>query len=177
MCKGPNIFLQHCKFPCTDSLYYKFLLKCFLLLPAVIVQAISVKATNICMMTWEEAQCLFMKENIQCSKACMHIGIGPFVKPGELIISYCVILFFEPCISFCNIKTHVAEAAQMVSMSMNALENFGRGRCIRTPQGDQHAAPLLVCHSSSCAKAERAPVGSDAFSQLGRLMNVIWFHT
>lgn len=61
----------------------------------------------------------------------------------------------------------------MVSMSMNALENFGRGSHIRTPQGYQHATPLLVCHSSSFARAEKEPVGSDAFSQLGRLMKVI----
>lgn len=61
----------------------------------------------------------------------------------------------------------------MVSMSMNALENFGRGCGIRTPQGCQHATPLLVCHSSSFVRAEKEPVGSDAFSQLGRLMKVI----
>lgn len=110
---------------------------------------------------------------MQCSKACMHIGIGPFVKPGELIISYRAILFSSHAFHFCNIKTYVVEAAEMVSMSMNALENFGRGCCIRTPQGYQHAAPLLVCHSSSSARAEKEPVGSDAFSQLGRLMKVI----
>lgn len=67
----------------------------------------------------------------------------------------------------------MVEAAEMVSMSMNALENFGRGSHIRTPQGYQHATPLLVCHSSSLARAEKEPVGSDAFSQLGRLMKVI----
>lgn len=128
----------------------------FFLICTAIAEAIGVKATNKCMMTRDAAPCLFMNEHIQCSRACMHIGIGPFVKPGELIISYCVILFFEPCISFCNIKTHVAAASQMVSMSMNALGNFERGRRIRTPQGDQHAAPLLVRHSSSCARAERA---------------------
>lgn len=82
-------------------------------------------------------------------------------------------IVFKPCISFCNIKTHVAETAELVSMSMNALENFGRGRGIRTPQGYQHAVPLSVCHSSSSARAEKEPVGSDAFSQLGRLMKVI----
>lgn len=82
-------------------------------------------------------------------------------------------IVLKPCISFCNIKTYVARAAQMVSMSMNALENFGRGFCIRTPQGYQHATPLLVCHSSSHARAEKEAVGSDAFSQLGRLMKVI----
>lgn len=82
-------------------------------------------------------------------------------------------IFFKPCISSCNIKTYVVQAAQMVSMSMNALEHFGRGCCIRAPQGYQHAAPLLVCHSSSSAGAGTEPVGSDAFSQLGRLMKVI----
>lgn len=42
---------------------------------------------------------------MQCSKACMHIGIGPFVKPGELIISYHAILFSTRAFHFCNIKT------------------------------------------------------------------------
>lgn len=133
---------------------------------AVIIQALSIKATDICIVAGDAAQCVFMKEYIQCSKACMHIGIGPFVKPGELIISYSVILFF-------NIKTYMGEAAEMVSMSMNALENFGTGCCIRTPQGYQHATPFLVCHSSSSARAEEEAVGSEAFSQLGRLMKVI----
>lgn len=82
-------------------------------------------------------------------------------------------IVFKPCISFCNIKTHVAEAAEMVSMSMNALANFGRGCCIRPPWGYQHATPLLVCHSSSSVRAETEAAGSDAFGQLGRLMKVI----
>lgn len=82
-------------------------------------------------------------------------------------------IVFKPCISFCNIKTHVAQAAEMVSMSMNALANFGRGCCIRAPQGYQHATPLLVCHSSSSIRAEEETVGSDACGQLGRLMKVI----
>lgn len=110
---------------------------------------------------------------MQCTKACVHIGIGPFVKPGELIISYRGNVVFKPCISFRNIKTNVAEATEMASMSMNALGNFGRGCCIRTPQGCQHATPLSVCHSSSSVRAEKEPVGSDALSQLGRLMKVI----
>ena len=95
---------------------------------------------------------------MQCSKACMHIGIGPFVKPGELIISYHAILFSTHAFHFATLK-HVVEAAEMVSMSMNALENFGRGCCIRTPQGYQHATPLLVCHSSSSVRAEKGTSG------------------
>lgn len=61
----------------------------------------------------------------------------------------------------------------MVSMSMNALANFERACCIKSPQGYQHATPLSVCHSSSSMRAEKEAVGSDAFGQLGRLMKVI----
>ena len=161
------ITYPHLPYLVSHKLHLSSFFSPFFLFPiAVITQALGVKATNICIVTGDAAQCVFMKEHIQCSKACMHIGIGPFVKPGELIISYSVILFF-------NIKTYMGEAAEMVSMSMNALENFGTGCCIRTPQGYQRATPFLVCHSSSSARAEEEAVGSEAFSQLGRLMKVI----
>lgn len=67
--------------------------------------------------------------------------------------SHRAILFSSHAFHLCNIKTHAVEAAEMVSMSMNALENFGRGCCIRTPRGHQHAAPLWGRHSSSFARA------------------------
>lgn len=40
----------------------------------------------------------------ESSKAWTHIGIGPFVKPGELIISYGVILFSSHAFHFATIK-------------------------------------------------------------------------
>lgn len=119
------------------------------------------------------AQCLFMKEHIQCTKSMYAHRYWPICQARRANYLIPCDIVFKPCISFCNIKTHVAEAAELVSMSMNALENFGRGCGIRTPRGDQHAAPLSVRHSSSSARAEKEPVGSDAFSQLGRLMKVI----
>lgn len=68
-------------------------------------------------------------------------------------------IVLEPCILFLNIKTHVVEAVEMASMSMNALANFGRGCRIRTPQGYQHVPPLSVCHSSSSIRAEKGSSG------------------
>ena len=144
---------------------------------AAIVQTLRVTAINICITAGAAAQCLFMKAAYAALTSMYAHRYRPICQPwrANYLIRRDIVL--EPRVSLCNIKTYVAEAAEMVSMSMNALENFGRGCCIRTPQGYQHAAPLLVCHSSSSARAEKEPVGSDAFSQLGRLMKVIWFHT
>lgn len=110
-------------------------------------------AINICITTGDAAQCLFMKAKYAVLKSMYAHRYWPICQGrGTNYLIPCDIVF-KPCISFCNIKTYVVEAAEMVSMSMNALENFGTGCCIRTPQGYQHATPLLVCHSSSCARA------------------------
>lgn len=123
--------------------------------------------------TGDAAQCLFMKATYAVLKSMHAHRYWPICQARRANYLIPCGIVFKPCISFCNIKTYVVEAAEMVSMSMNALENFGRGCCIRTPRGYQHATPLSVCHSSSFARAEKEPVGSDAFSQLGRLMKVI----
>lgn len=138
-------------------------------------QTLTVAAVNICITAagGVAAQCLFMKAAYAALTSMYAHRYRPIcqARRANYLIRCDIVL--EPRGSLCNIKTYVAEAAEMVSMSMNALENFGRGCCIRTPQGYQHAAPLSVCHSSSSARAEKEPVGSDAFSQLGRLMKVI----
>lgn len=138
-----------------------------------IIQTLRVMAIKICITTGDAAQCLFMKATYAVLKSMYAHRYWPICQARRANYLIPCNIVFKPCISFCNIKTYVVEAAEMVSMSMNALENFGRGCCIRTPQGYQHAAPLLVCHSSSSVRAEKEPVGSDAFSQLGRLMKVI----
>ena len=130
-------------------------------------------AINICITAGDAAQCLFMKAAHAALTSMYAHRYGPICQARRANYLIACDIVFKACISFCNIKTYVVQAAQMVSMSMNALGNFGRGCCIRTPQGYQHATPLLVCHSSSSARAEKEPVGSDAFSQLGRLMKVI----
>ena len=71
---------------------------------AAIVPALRVMVINICITTADAAQCLFMKATYAALKACMHIGIGPFVKPGELIISYCAILFSSHAFHFATLK-------------------------------------------------------------------------
>lgn len=146
---------------------------------AAIVQTLTVAAVNICITAagGVAAQCLFMKAAYAALTSMYAHRYRPICQARRANYLIRCDIVSEPRVSLCNIKTYVAEAAEMVSMSMNALENFGRGCCIRTPQGYQHAAPLSVCHSSSSARAEKEPVGSDAFSQLGRLMKVIWFHT
>lgn len=123
---------------------------------------------------WGDAsRCLFMKATNAELKSMYAHKHRPICQAGRANYLIRCDIVFKPCISFCNIKTHVAKAAEMVSMSMNALANFGRGCCIRPPRGYQHATPLLVCHSSSFIRAEKEAVGSDAFGQLGRLMKVI----
>lgn len=106
-----------------------------------------------------QAQCLFMKATYAVLKSMYAHRYWPICQARRANYLIPCDIVFKPCISFCNIKTYVAEAAEMVSMSMNALENFGRGCCIRTPQGYQHAAPLLVCHSSSSARVEKRTSG------------------
>lgn len=127
---------------------------------------------------WGDAfRCLVMKATNAELKSMYAQKHQPICQAGRANYLIRWDIVFKPCISFCNIKTHVAESAEMGSMSPNALANFGRGCCIRHPRGYQHATALLVCHSSSTIRAEKEAVGSDAFGQLGRLMKVISFHS
>lgn len=138
-----------------------------------VVQALRLMAINIWITPGDASQCLFMKATYAQLKSMYAHRYWPICQARRANYLIPCNIVFKPCISFCNIKTYMVEAAEMISMSMNALGNFGKGGCIRTPQGYQHAAPLLVCHSSSSVRVEKVAVGSDAFGQLGRLMKVI----